>query len=125
MTNCIVYIGWQTKRIECSIEQPIEKIRGRHQQIRGGQSSIRQSLELVKHRDKNLNVTGKKVLNLLSSVRNIDCNMMQHISNVIKLYARARSTWLSGDDSNRLYKTQWMHVKCQSIAPPQKNHRDQ
>jgi len=116
---------WQTKRIECSTEQPIETITGRHWQIRGRKCSIGQSLELVKHRDRSLNITGKKVLNLLPSVRNIDYNMMHHIRNVIRLYARARSTRLSGDDSNRLHKTQWMHVKCQSIAPPQKNHRDQ
>jgi len=34
--------------------------------------------------------------------------------------ARARSTRLSGDDSKKLYKAQWMHVKRRPIAPPQK-----
>jgi len=54
--------------------------------MRGGECSIGQPLELAKHTDKSLNVTGKNVLNLLPSVRNIDYNMMQHIRNVIKLY---------------------------------------
>jgi len=49
----------QTRRRECSIKQPTEKVRAGHWQMRGEECNIEQSLELVKHKDERLNVTGK------------------------------------------------------------------